>query len=208
MTTQMSQKQLHQLRSILQQNLENEHEYSDDDYSSDEEDPTPKWNIPNWKGNKKCDGCVTRTMADGYKVGCEECDEYCTLPELYTAEQIQYINRVKCTGCVTQFTSDGGYRGCKDCDDCWDMPGLCIDDVEYKCNGCNECDTCKIYYDNCNDNYDAPDDTHLAEFLYAAREQEWENENEKENKPYCEGCHLLDAGLGGENQMSHSCLGY
>lgn len=25
---------------------------------------------------------------------------------------------------------------------------------------------------------------------------------------YCEGCELLKAGLGGENQMGHACMGY
>ena len=44
----LSQKQLQQLNSRLAFNLENEREYSDDEYMSDEEDPTPKWNIPNW----------------------------------------------------------------------------------------------------------------------------------------------------------------
>jgi hypothetical protein len=177
----MSQKQLHQQRSILQMNIENEKDYYESDSSIDQEDPTPKWNIPIWKGNDKqdkCDGCVTRTMSDGYQIGCEKCDECSDLPELHTS---------KCEGCVAQFTCDGESRGCQECDLCWDMPGLVITEDE------NYCD----------ESYEEPDTTHLAEQIYSATETV-----ENDNKIYCHGCYLLDIGIGGENQMSHACLGY
>uniref|UniRef100_A0A6C0IIF7 Uncharacterized protein n=1 Tax=viral metagenome TaxID=1070528 RepID=A0A6C0IIF7_9ZZZZ len=145
----MSQKQLAQMRSILGWSLENERDYSDDD--SDEEDPEPIWNIPNWKGNaNKCTGCVTRIMSDGENRGCADCDECWNMPELV---------EIICTGCTTRVTNDGDNRGCVACDEYWDMPDLCIDNLV-------------------------------------------------ELKPYCEGCELLDAGLGGENQMSHTCMGF
>ena len=34
----------------------------------------------------QCNGCVTRIMKNGNERGCEACDEYWDLPELYTAE--------------------------------------------------------------------------------------------------------------------------
>jgi hypothetical protein len=65
-----------------------EKEYSEDD-TSDEENPEPEWNIPNWKGNSKqthpvlvCSGCVTRVSKTLGNIGCEQCDEYWDMPEL------------------------------------------------------------------------------------------------------------------------------
>ena len=130
--------------SILGWNLQNERDYSDDTESTDEEDPMPKWNIPNWKGN----------------------------------------DPIKCTGCVKRVTNDGENRGCIECDMYWDMPDLIEDDSNSEQND---------LLPNIN-----------SECVVS-------NNNEMDTiKPvvYCEGCDLLDKGLGGENQMSHSCLGY
>lgn len=88
----LSQKQKHQLHSRLDVNLENERDNSEDEYYSndEEEDPTPQWNIPNWKGNAKdvveeqtCTGCVTRISKCGVNRGCMECDpEFWDMPDL------------------------------------------------------------------------------------------------------------------------------
>ena len=203
----LSQKQLNQLNSRLAFNLENEREYSDDDCSSDEEDPTPKWNLPNWKGNNKCSGCVTRIMEDGDKRGCEECDEIWNLPELCIMEELN-INKTTCQGCVTRNSSYGTTRGCEECDENWDMPDLEEDNVVY----CDEIDENESYERA--DFYDKADDPYLAERLYMQRELNGELDEEQIEADfanpctYCEGCELLKAGLGGENQMSHACLGY
>ena len=190
-----------QLNSHLAFKLENEREYSDDDYSSDDEDPVPKWNIPNWKGNKKCSGCVTRIMNDGEKLGCEECDEFYDLPELFTMDDL-HINKKTCKGCVTRDSSYGTTRGCEECDENWDMPDLEEEQVVY----CDEIDENENY--DGEDFYDKADDPYLAERLYMQRELNGELDEDELEKPYCEGCELLNAGLGGENQMSHACMGY
>jgi len=155
----LSQKQKQQLNSILAYNLANEREYSDDEYTSDEEDPTPKWNIPNWKGNTK--------------------------------EVVE-----KCTGCITRTSTYGTTRGCDECDEYWDMPDL-EEDIEYA-----------SVSDDRDDFYDRADDPYLAEQIYMQRELNGELDEDEFEKSYCEGCELLHAGLGGENQMSHACLGY
>jgi hypothetical protein len=203
-TTEMelSQKQKQQLNSRLAFNLENEREYSDDEYMSDEEDPTPKWNLPNWKGNNKCTGCVTRIMQDGDKRGCEECDEIWNLPELCTMEELS-ITTKKCEGCVTRNSSYGTTRGCEECDENWDMPDL---EEEEQVVYCDEIDENESYERE--DYYDKADDPYLAERLYMQRELNGELDEDEFEKPYCEGCELLYSGLGGENQMSHACMGY
>ena len=89
-----SQKQQHQLQSILEYNLANEKTYytSDEEayYTNDEEEePTPTWNLPNWKGNReepnihhdKCTGCIT-DVRNGETRGCKDCDEFWDVPEL------------------------------------------------------------------------------------------------------------------------------
>lgn len=110
-----SQKQQHQLQhqmqSILEYNLANEETYytSDEEayYTNDEEeDPTPTWNLPNWKGNReepnihhdKCTGCIT-DVRNGEIRGCKDCDEFWDLPELEEmvmpmtdCEAVQIIN--------------------------------------------------------------------------------------------------------------------
>jgi hypothetical protein len=127
----LSQKQREQINSI---HGYNECEYSDDE----EEDPTPKWNIPNWKGNSKenkCNGCVTRIMTDGLERGCEECDQNWDLPELV---------KPICTGCITYVTYGGENRGCEECDEYWDMPDIMqcsivnneTGDLPQVCTGC------------------------------------------------------------------------
>jgi hypothetical protein len=161
----LSQKQKQQLNSILAYNLANECEYSDDEYTSDEEDPTPKWNIPNWKGNAK--------------------------------EVVK-----KCTGCITRTSTYGTTRGCGECDEYWDMP-----DLEEIIISESESDSDEYERD---DFYDRADDPYLAERIYMQRELNGELDEEEHVNltPYCEGCELLNAGLGGENQMSHACLRY
>lgn len=138
----MSQKQIHQQRSIIHHWNMNEREDSDYEYSSDEEDPTPKWSIPNWKGNatavttinttttpvvNKCTGCVMRISNEGEERGCEECDEYWDMPDLATGEEIDagltnFTGR--CTGCITRVSYDGENRGCEECDEHWELPDL------------------------------------------------------------------------------------
>lgn len=157
----MSQKQLHQLRS-LQCQLEYVDYYSSEE---EEEDPIPRWNIPTWTGN--------------------------SLPEI--TNDVPYI---KCTGCTTRITHEGTNRGCEECDEYWDMPMLENED------GFTDND-----YVDADEDYDA-DTTHLAEFIYLAHEKQAAAEDNNEVKPYCEGCEFLKSGLGGENQLSHACLGY
>ena len=60
--------------------------------------------------------------------------------------------------------------------------------------GCIECDDC----------WDMPD---LTVPVSAADEDEDVFEQETSTN-YCEGCELLKAGTGGENQMGHACMGY
>jgi len=87
-----------------------------------------------------------------------------------------------CGGCITRTTCMGDTRGCIECDDCWDMPDLVVP-------------------------------------LSMAEDQEEDQDEDEElfgdyNGPveisanYCEGCELLKAGTGGENQMAHACMGY
>jgi len=200
----LSQKQLNQLNSILTHNVENEHEYSEDECSSDEEDPTPKWNIPNWHGFKKCYGCVTRIMNDGEPRGCIECDEYWNMPEL------EQQNNVQCAGCVTRISTYGTTRGCEECDENWDIPNLENNsDSVYTDSVYAD----SVYADDMQDFYDKADDPYLAERIYMQRELNGELDEDQDhfinNDVYCEGCELLKSGLGGgENQMSHACMGY
>ena len=79
-----------------------------EDNESDDEDPLPKWNIPNWKGNVK------------------------------EAEQEENIKENKCLYCVTRITPDNERRGCAGCDEYWDMPDLILQTINANndCVGC------------------------------------------------------------------------
>jgi len=60
--------------------------------------------------------------------------------------------------------------------------------------GCKQCDEC----------WDMPE---------LESPTNWENYSDEDIiydkiHDYCEGCELLKAGLGGENQMGHACMGY
>jgi hypothetical protein len=163
----MNQSQQEQLYSRLEFSLTHERTDSDDSYDCDdyddeystfEEDPTPKWDIPIWKGNEKdtdegktCNGCIMRVSNSGENLGCIECDP-----------------------------------------DFWDMPDLVDPDV---------CDTMDDY-DERNDFYDKPDDYYLAERVYMQSELDGEIYDLN-----CEACELLNAGLVGGKQISHSCMG-
>ena len=89
----------------------------DDNESSEEENPLPQWNLPNWRGNSL-----------------EDVGTICP--------------------CIKQVVEDGSIRGCAECDEYWDMPSLVGDADQIQ----------------------------------------------------CEGCYLLENGLGGENQLGHSCM--
>ena len=88
-----------------------------DNESSEEENPLPQWNLPNWRGNSS-----------------EDVGTVCP--------------------CIKQVVEDGSIRGCAECDEYWDMPSL-VGDV---------------------------------------------------HQIQCEGCYFLENGLGGENQLGHSCM--
>jgi hypothetical protein len=87
------------------------------DDTSEEENPLPQWNLPNWQGN--------------------------------AAEAVGTI-----CPCIKQVVEDGSIRGCAECDAYWDMPSLVGDADQIQ----------------------------------------------------CEGCYLLENGLGCENQLAHTCM--
>lgn len=60
--------------------------------------------------------------------------------------------------------------------------------------GCIECDDC----------WDMPDLT----VPVSAVDEDEDVFGQETSTNYCEGCELLKAGTGGENQMSHACMGY
>ena len=96
-----------------------------------------------------------------------------------------------CNGCISRVTNVGTEVGCEQCDENWDLPDLIIEANNNICNGCISRVTnvgTEVGCEQCDENWDLPD--LLVE------------------KSECEGCKLLDAGLGGENQQGHSCIGY
>lgn len=104
-----------ELRDLEQERLERylngEYDYQEDD--SDDEDPLPKWNIPNWKGNakeqeqkeNKCLYCVTRFTSENERRGCADCDEYWDMPDLIYSKTDADKD---CVGCELLDSGEGG----------------------------------------------------------------------------------------------------
>jgi hypothetical protein len=59
--------------------------------------------------------------------------------------------------------------------------------------------------EQCDENWDLPD---LIIENPNANANANANADSSDSDSECEGCKLLDAGLGGENQQGHSCIGY
>ena len=83
-----------------------------------------------------------------------------------------------CKGCISRVTNVGTEVGCEQCDENWDLPDLIIENTNADADA------------NANSDY-SDDDSDYSD-----------------DDSECEGCKLLDAGLGGENQQGHSCIGY
>jgi hypothetical protein len=100
----------------------------------------------------------------------------------------------KCGGCVTRVSALGEKFGCAECDEYWDLPSLLEpmqepEPMPMQCTGCVTRVTNSgqaLGCEECDELWDLPDLIMTP----------------------CEGCELLDAGLGGENQLGHACLGF
>ena len=131
--------------------------YSDSD--GEDENPEPKWNLPNWKGNASvCGGCIKRITRTGDTRGCEECDETWDMPDLIPPPRAYFDYEPIDTFIINK--------------DSIDTPGQINNEII------------------------ANDDADASQSVSAV------------GAVYCEGCELFDAGLGGENQMGHACMGY
>jgi hypothetical protein len=210
--------------------------YSDSD--GEDENPEPKWNLQNWKGNSSaptvCGGCVKRITLTGDARGCEECDETWDMPDLVppprayfdyepidsfiiNKDSIDAPNRSNDIAADTGETRDmpdlvPHTRRFEECNETHDVPEICLTPIKWTSPldfsstyvGAYTGDICftpvKGMSLQCSYVH--------SDAMEAEKTSQVVSSVGGNGAVYCEGCELFDAGLGGENQMGHACLGY